>query len=202
MTEEQRPTPIRPLPVYSPPPPPPYVTPAPLSREDRSIMNTLIEQRDRAQEKIAVLTLQIEELREHRSSLTERLTESTRLVDAIPKKILAAVNAEQLRCGKISEAFWNEDDKLNADLRVKLTQAEKSMAYMISTHIRAMRWREENFTEKRNHGRAICGWCAGTGKEERSGAMCPKCAGTGGKRSEASGGGKSQPPSRRSSHSQ
>lgn len=67
----------------------------------------------------------------------------------VPKKLLEAVNAEQLRCGKIAEAFWNEDDKLNADLRVKLTQAEKSMAYMISTNIRAMRWREENFTEKR-----------------------------------------------------
>lgn len=98
----------------------------------------------------------------------------------IPKKILEAVNAEQLRCGKIAEAFWNEDDKLNADLRVKLTQAEKSMAYMISTNIRAMRWREENFTEKpKSDGWAICGWCAGTGKEY--GKDCHKCNGAGGK---------------------
>jgi hypothetical protein len=69
----------------------------------------------------------------------------------VPKKILAAVNAEQLRCGKIAEAFWNEEDKLNAGLRVELTQAEKNTAYMISTGIRAMRWQESNFTEKRVH---------------------------------------------------
>lgn len=29
---------------------------------------------------------------------------------------------------------------------------------------------------------AICGWCAGTGKEERSSVICPKCDGAGGKR--------------------
>lgn len=28
---------------------------------------------------------------------------------------------------------------------------------------------------------AICGWCAGTGKEERTSVTCPKCAGAGGK---------------------
>lgn len=28
---------------------------------------------------------------------------------------------------------------------------------------------------------AICGWCAGTGKEERTDVVCPKCGGAGGK---------------------
>ena len=88
-----------------------------------------------------------------------RLKAAELQISEIPKKILAAVNAEQLRCGHIAEAFWNEGDKLNADLRVPLTQAEKSMAYMISTNIRAMRWREENFAEKRNHDLPKCFLC-------------------------------------------
>jgi hypothetical protein len=101
----------------------------------------------------------VNKLRAERDTLLLQLSE-------VPKKILAAVNAEQLRCGKIAEAFWSEEDKLNVDLRVKLTQAEKNMAYMISTNIRAMRWRESNFTEKRKD-------------ECPPNHVCPKCVGEG-----------------------
>jgi len=34
---------------------------------------------------------------------------------------------------------------------------------------------------------AICGWCAGTGKEEGTSAICPKCQGAGGKKLEKVG---------------
>jgi hypothetical protein len=70
-------------------------------------------------------------------------------ISEFPKKLLAAVEAEQDRCAKIAEAFWDQADRLNADLRADLTQAEKSMAYMISTNIRALRRRESDFAEKR-----------------------------------------------------
>ena len=109
----------------------------------------------------------------------------------IPKKILEAVNAEQLRCGKIAEAFWNGDDKLNADLRVKLTQAETSMAYTISTNIRAMRWREENFTEKQkcdhrcnsilSGGKMVCSRCGEVTLERpKREPPLPRCSNCGG----------------------
>lgn len=94
-------------------------------------------------------TMRVGALERERDKYHKDLDVANRLVGEIPKKILEAVHAEQLRCGHIAEAFWNTDDKLNADLRANLTQAEKNMAYLISTQIRAMRWREENFTEKR-----------------------------------------------------
>ena len=59
--------------------------------------------------------------------------------DALEAALEELICAEQERCAKIAEAFWDQSDKLNTDLRADLTQAEKSMAYMISTNIRALR---------------------------------------------------------------
>jgi hypothetical protein len=80
--------------------------------------------------------------------LIDERDNALRLISEFPKKLLEAVLAEQDRCAKIAEAFWDERDKLNAHLRAELTQTEKNMAYGISTNIRALRRRESDFAEK------------------------------------------------------
>ena len=63
-------------------------------------------------------------------------------IAAIPKKLLDATLAEQDRCAKIAEYFW--DHKTKDDFKL-----DSNTAYTISTQIRALRRRESDFTEKR-----------------------------------------------------
>ena len=63
-------------------------------------------------------------------------------VDAFPKKLLEAVKAEQDRCAQKAEHFWKDKPA------TKALKVERNTAYLISTSIRAMRWMEQDFTEK------------------------------------------------------
>lgn len=99
--------------------------------------------------------LQIDELREKllkevsaANVVRTDLRIANRLISEFPRKLLEAVLAEQDRCAKIAEVFWDGAEKLNADLRADKTQAEKNMAYMISANIRALRRRESDFAQK------------------------------------------------------